>query len=136
MGFCTDQVIGGAQAVLMWIFVSALLGFVWHVLMTRRLSFVDFDRDEDKDTLRAKELARLVLPFILVVAVSMLLPFLYYTFFDESHCLRDPDVNQFIKFPWNTLVPAREWSTTLVMDGLIGAVCYWILGLFSWLASR
>lgn len=120
----------------MWIILSALLGFLWHLWMTRRLSFVDFDHDEDKDALRAKELARLLLPFIMVVAVSMLVPVIFYMFFDESHCLRDPDVLQFIKFPWNTLLPAREWSTTLVMDGLIGAICYWVFGFFSWLVSR
>lgn len=136
-GYCTDTIIGTAEAILIWVIVISALGVLLHMLLTRRMSFMDFNKDEDIDTTRIKEMIRLLLPFAAVILFCMLLPLIYYKFsLDLLGCLHDSQAVQFVKFPWNVLVPTREWSLTLLMDAGLGAMFYWLFGGVCWLATK
>lgn len=137
VGQCTDAIESSAEAVLVWIVIVSVLGLLWHIWLTRRLSFVNFLKDEPSGELKAKDLTRLLLPFIMVVIVSIILPLIYY--YSSSYlasCLNTSSFTEFVKFPWNMLLPAKEWSLTLLMDAGLGALLYWMWGGICWVVTR
>ncbi len=128
-GLCLTLIESKAKVLLILIFLSSLVGVGCHIWLTRKLAFVNFEEDRPAK----KEKLRLFFPLGMVVVICFLLPIIMIgTSADLNDCLSVPDVRMYVLFPWNVIMPAIGWGTTLLADSALGAAFYWVIGLMLW----
>ncbi len=129
-GFCVDQIVELAKVTALVILFVSAAGVGWHVWLCRSLAFVNFEdeRPEKKDKMR------LFLPMGVVMFICFLLP-VFIVFFsspDLRDCINNPEYRQFVQFPWSVFLPAISWWVTVMVDGIVGGISYWIFGTILW----
>jgi uncharacterized membrane protein len=133
-GFGLSLITDSATFLLIVIVCLSALAVFWHVWLTRRMSFVNFEINEGK-TLKA--MIRLWLPMVVVMLVCVILPLIFVLFSpDLKDYLDDPDTTQFVNFPWSWLLPARGWGITMAFDALLGGLLYWLMGGILWIITH
>ncbi len=132
-GLCLPLIESKAKVLLVLIFLFSIGGIGWHILLTRKLAFVNFEEDRPVK----KEKLRLFLPMVVVIIICLFLPVIMVSgSIDLKDCLDDPDVRKFIVSPWNVIMPARGWEITLLVDAALGMAFYWIIGLILWFLTQ
>ncbi|MBI5222793.1 hypothetical protein HY990_00060 [Candidatus Micrarchaeota archaeon] len=136
-GFVVTLIEGNAKLVAFLIFFFSILGVLWHVLLTRRMSFVNFGKDEDENARKAKEMLRLFLPMGVVIVMGIILPYLFVALSPElKDSLIEPETTQYVKFPWSWLLPARGWVNTIIFNAIFSGILYWVIGGIFYFISR
>ena len=132
-GLCLTLIESKAMVLLAMILFVSILGVALHIWLTRRLAFVDFEEEEPLK----KEYIRLFLPMGLIVVVCIFLPMIMiWNSVELQDCLVDPDVRMFVLFPWNVIMPAIGWVTTIMVNAILGAVSYFGIGFVIWWFTR
>ena len=132
-GLCLTLIESKAMVVLTMILIVSILGVALHIWLTRRLAFVDFGENEPLK----KEYIRLFLPMGLIVVLSIFMPMIMiWNSVELQDCLVDPDVRMFVLFPWKYIMPAIGWVTTILTNAILGAVCYFVIGIVIWIFTR
>jgi len=135
-GFGLNLITDKAIFLLIMIILFSVLAVIWHVWLTRRMSFVNFEVNEGKPIRTLKAMVRLWLPMGVVMFVCVILPFLFVLLSpDLKDYLDDPDTTQFVNFPWSWLLPARGWDITMAFDALLGGLLYWLIGGILWITT-
>jgi len=110
-----------------------LLGVLFHLWLSKRLSFYNF---EDKNSSKKKKgVKRIIIPWLTVCGMSVIVP--YVIVFSKKELLNVIMNNekdfQYITFPWNFILPRIiAWEVPILTCFILTSLFYFVWGGIFW----
>jgi hypothetical protein len=145
-GYGVSNITSMAQFTLGAIIILSALCFFFHFYLTYKMIFTDF---RDGKSNRSAALKRLIIPLVIAIVIGIIVPIAVVgTSSDLQMDLLNTGVTEFVRFPWNNIIPAQGWYTevetiqikawmvTLLLDAFLGFLFFWISGGIFFVATK
>lgn len=137
-GYGVSNITSMAQFTFGAIIIFSVICFFFHLYLTHKMIFTNF---RDGKSNRSAALKRLILPLVIAIVIGIIVPIaVVATSSDLQMDLLNTGVTEFVRFPWNNIIPAQGWLTevetiqikawmvTLLLDAFLGFLFFWVSG--------